>query len=70
MKKELKSDVCGSVNSAWLYCSQLKSQQNRLLKKKKKAENANVKHKSRIQTKPPPTATITTTSSRRVWFVF
>ena len=32
-KKWLKSDVCGSVNSAWMHCLQLKSQQNRLLKK-------------------------------------
>ena len=38
MKKLLKSEICGSVNTGSLFT--LKSQQNRLLKKKKKSENA------------------------------
>ena len=50
MKKWLKSNAYGSVNSARMHCSQLKSHQNRLKKKKKAAENANVKRKSWIQT--------------------
>jgi len=36
MKKLLKSEVCGSVNSAPVHCSWENSQQLRLEKKKKK----------------------------------
>ena len=36
MKKWLKSNTYGSVNSARMHCLQLKSQQNRSKKKKKK----------------------------------
>ena len=36
MKKWLKSNAYGSVNSARMHCLQLKSQQNRSKKKKKK----------------------------------
>ena len=38
MKKLLKNEICGSINSAQMHCSQTKSQQMRLPKKKKKAE--------------------------------
>ena len=41
MKKLLKSEVCGIVNSARVHCSLLKSQQYAAEpKKKKKTENA------------------------------
>ena len=36
MKKLIKNGVCGSMNSAHVHCSQLKSQQNRLWRRKKK----------------------------------
>ena len=36
MKKLLKSEICGSMNSARMHCSLTKSQQVRLPKKKKK----------------------------------
>ena len=38
MKKLLKSDICGCVNSVRMHCLRLKSQPLRLKKKKKKAE--------------------------------
>ena len=38
MKKLLKNEICGSMNSARIHCSRLKSQQVRLKKKKKFAE--------------------------------
>ena len=61
MKKLLKSDICGSVNSARMYYSQLKSQHLQLLfmnsshkppemrakKKKKKKEKKKKKGKTR-----------------------
>ena len=40
MKKLLKSEVCRSVNSARVHCSQEKSQQLWLKKRKKRRENA------------------------------
>ena len=41
MKKLLKSDICGSVNSARMCCSQLKSQP--LLLKEKNNKNAEMR---------------------------
>ena len=38
MKKLLKSEICGSVNSAQMHCSLCKSQQMRAEPKKKKKE--------------------------------
>ena len=52
MKKLMKSEVCGSMNSTFVYCSWKKSQ-HKLLKKKKKGENIgeeNAAMKSWIQT--------------------
>ena len=40
MKKLLKSGVCGSREQAWVHCSQEKSQQLWLKKRKKRRENA------------------------------
>ena len=54
MKKLLKSEICGFVNSARIHCSRTKSQQVRL-PKKKNAETRwkqNVDAISRIQTSP------------------
>ena len=50
MKKLLKSEICGSVNTGSLFT--LKSQQNRLLKKKKKVKKQNTTQEMRIQTAP------------------
>ena len=46
MKKLLKSEICGSVNSARMYCSQQNSQLLRAKKKKRKTQRV----KRRIQT--------------------
>ena len=44
MKKLLKSNICGSVNSTQMHCSRTESQQNRFLKKnnKKRVETQRV----------------------------
>ena len=42
MKKLLKNGICGSVNSAWIYCLPWKSQQMWVEKKKKKKNVENV----------------------------
>ena len=47
MKKLIKSDICGSVNSARMHCSRLKSQPLRLKAKKKKKKR---KRKKKAET--------------------
>ena len=42
MKKLLKSEICGFMNSAWVYCSRLTWSNSVVGKqKKKRSENAN-----------------------------
>ena len=54
MKKLLKSVICGSVNSAFMHCSQLKSQHLPLkaIKKKNRCWNAMWTQQTQIQTAP------------------
>ena len=48
MKKLIKSDICGSVNSARMHCSRLKSLPLRLKAKKKKKKEKEKKRLKRI----------------------
>ena len=53
MKKLIKSDICGSVNSAWMYCSQFEKVSLYSWKQKKKKTETRFAPKHERKTRKP-----------------
>ena len=70
MKKLLKSGICESMNSAWVYCSRLTWSNSAVGKKKKKrSENANAATYNSNQTHAKNIKIITTNPYFTVWLL-
>ena len=72
MKKLLKSGICGSMNSAWVYCSRLTWSNSAVGKQKKKKKGQKTQTQPliiRIQTHAKNIKIITTNPYFTVWLL-